>query len=58
MSQLIKTNKPLTKRSVPLGGKLGDQTDFIPVLAFMCSDASKFITGQVISVDGGALMVK
>lgn len=55
---MIKTNKPLTKRSVPLGGKLGDQTDFIPVLAFMCSDASKFITGQVISVDGGALMVR
>lgn len=42
-----------------LGGKLGDlKTDFIPVMAFMASDGSKFMTGQTISVDGGIMMVR
>lgn len=42
-----------------LGGQMGDmQTDFIPVMAFMASDSSKFITGQTISVDGGIMMVR
>lgn len=42
-----------------LGGEMGDMTtDFIPVMAFMASDSSKFITGQTISVDGGIMMVR
>ncbi len=42
-----------------LGNKLGDpKTDFLPVMAFMASDSSKFITGQTISVDGGVMMVR
>jgi NAD(P)-dependent dehydrogenase (short-subunit alcohol dehydrogenase family) len=42
-----------------LGGQMGDmETDFIPVMAFMASDSSKFITGQMISVDGGIMMVR
>lgn len=42
-----------------LGGEMGDmKTDFIPVMAFMASDSSKFITGQTISVDGGIMMVR
>jgi NAD(P)-dependent dehydrogenase (short-subunit alcohol dehydrogenase family) len=42
-----------------LGGQMGDmETDFIPVMAFMASDSSKFITGQTISVDGGIMMVR
>lgn len=42
-----------------LGGKLGDmETDFIPVMAFMSSDGSKYITGQTISIDGGVMMVR
>ena len=37
---------------------MGDmETDFVPVMAFMASDSSKFITGQTISVDGGIMMV-
>ena len=40
-------------------GKMGDiETDFIPLMAFMASDGSKFITGQTISVDGGIMMVR
>jgi NAD(P)-dependent dehydrogenase (short-subunit alcohol dehydrogenase family) len=39
---------------IPLGGKLGDpDTDLAPVLVFLASDASRFITAQIVSVDGG-----
>jgi NAD(P)-dependent dehydrogenase (short-subunit alcohol dehydrogenase family) len=39
---------------IPLGGKLGDpDADLAPVLVFLASDASKFITAQILSVDGG-----
>ncbi|MDO4501359.1 MAG: SDR family oxidoreductase [Erysipelotrichaceae bacterium] len=42
-----------------LGGKLGDpETDYLPVMAFLASDSSKFITGQTVSIDGGILMVR
>jgi NAD(P)-dependent dehydrogenase (short-subunit alcohol dehydrogenase family) len=30
--------------------------DLISTLVYFCSDASNFVTGQTISVDGGALM--
>jgi NAD(P)-dependent dehydrogenase (short-subunit alcohol dehydrogenase family) len=46
-------------RNIPLGGRLGDvQRDFVPVLAFMASTGARFITGQVLPVDGGALMMR
>lgn len=39
---------------IPPGGKLGDpDTDLAPVLVVLASDASKFITAQIRSVDGG-----
>jgi NAD(P)-dependent dehydrogenase (short-subunit alcohol dehydrogenase family) len=41
--------------AIPLGGKLGDpDIDLAPVLIFLASDASKFVTAQIISVNGGA----
>jgi NAD(P)-dependent dehydrogenase (short-subunit alcohol dehydrogenase family) len=47
------------RQMVPLGGKLGDvEADFVPVLAFYSSEGAKFITGQIVSVDGGTLMVR
>jgi NAD(P)-dependent dehydrogenase (short-subunit alcohol dehydrogenase family) len=47
------------KQAVPLGGKLGDiDSDFVPVLAFYCSEGAKFMTGQIVSIDGGTLMVR
>src|SRR5262249_16454042 len=40
--------------TVPLGGTLGDgKTDLAPVLAFLVSDAAKFVTAQIIGVNGG-----
>lgn len=43
---------------VPLGGKLGDpDADMAPVMVFLASDASHFMTGQCFAVDGGMIML-
>jgi NAD(P)-dependent dehydrogenase (short-subunit alcohol dehydrogenase family) len=43
---------------IPLGGKMGDvHADIAPVLVFLASDASRFITGQTIAADGGFMML-
>jgi NAD(P)-dependent dehydrogenase (short-subunit alcohol dehydrogenase family) len=45
-------------QAIPLGGKMGDALrDLAPVLIFLASDASHFITGQTLSVDGGFMML-
>jgi NAD(P)-dependent dehydrogenase (short-subunit alcohol dehydrogenase family) len=47
------------KARVPLGGKLGDiENDFVPVMAFYASEGAHFLTGQLVSIDGGTLMVR
>jgi NAD(P)-dependent dehydrogenase (short-subunit alcohol dehydrogenase family) len=39
---------------IPVGGRLGDpDRDLAPVLVFLLSDASRFVTSQIIAVDGG-----
>ena len=38
---------------VPLGNRMANVDDLAPVLVFLLSDASKYITGQNIVVDGG-----
>lgn len=46
------------KTSIPLGGALGDaDRDLGPVLVFLASEGSHFITGQLIAVDGGLIML-
>ncbi|AKK25430.1 SDR family NAD(P)-dependent oxidoreductase [Mycobacterium sp. EPa45] len=46
------------KASIPLGGALGDpDRDLGPVLVFLASKGSHFITGQLLPVDGGLIMV-
>ncbi|OZF45966.1 SDR family NAD(P)-dependent oxidoreductase [Rhodococcus sp. 14-2470-1a] len=43
---------------IPLGGKLGDPIDDLgPVLAFLAGDGARFMTGQMIAVNGGLLML-
>jgi 2-hydroxycyclohexanecarboxyl-CoA dehydrogenase len=43
-----------TFAQIPLGGKLGDiETDLAPALLFLASDGAKYITSQIINVDGG-----
>jgi NAD(P)-dependent dehydrogenase (short-subunit alcohol dehydrogenase family) len=34
------------------------ETDIAPVLVFLVSDASRFITAQIIGVDGGVTPVR
>ena len=44
--------------SVPLGGRLGDaERDIAPVMVFLASDMSHFMTGQSVPVDGGMIML-
>jgi 3-oxoacyl-[acyl-carrier protein] reductase len=46
------------KSTIPLGGALGDPVDDLgPTLMFLCSSGSRFITGQLIAVDGGLVML-
>jgi 3-oxoacyl-[acyl-carrier protein] reductase len=46
------------KSTIPLGGALGDPVnDLRPTLVFLCSEGSRFITGQLIAVDGGLVML-
>jgi len=46
-------------RTIPLGGRLGDvERDFVPAMAFLASHGARFISGQVIPIDGGMLMVR
>ena len=48
-----------TAEQVPLGGKFGDaDKDLSPVLVFLASESSRFITGQLIPVDGGLISVR
>jgi NAD(P)-dependent dehydrogenase (short-subunit alcohol dehydrogenase family) len=46
------------RHMIPLGGKLGDpERDIAPVMVFLASPASHFMTGQLIAVDGGLVML-
>ncbi|MGO9927965.1 MAG: SDR family NAD(P)-dependent oxidoreductase [Mycobacterium sp.] len=46
------------KMMIPLGGALGDPTrDVGPMLVFLAGLGSGFITGQLLAVDGGLIMV-
>lgn len=47
-----------TARVIPLGGKLGDPVaDLGPVLVFLASTEARFITGQLLAIDGGLVML-
>jgi 3-oxoacyl-[acyl-carrier protein] reductase len=46
------------KMMIPLGGALGDPArDVGPILDFLAGPGSGFITGQLLAVDGGLIMV-
>lgn len=46
------------KATIPLGGALGDPArDLGPVLVFLAGEGAHFVTGQLIAVDGGMVML-
>ena len=45
----------ITKQMIPLG-RLGDIDEVAKVVAFLCSDGARYITGQTIVIDGGLYM--
>lgn len=56
--QLVEHDRHLAS-IIPLGGKLGDaDRDLAPVMVFLASDGSRFITGQTFNVDGGTVPVR
>ncbi len=60
MSQKILSSEAaveLSKSMHPIS-KIGDTSDIIPVVKWLLSDDSKWITGQTIHVDGGFSTVK
>lgn len=44
-------------KTVPLGRRAGQPDEISPAVVFLASDAAGFITGQVLSVNGGLTMV-
>jgi len=50
----VETVRAARNARVPLGGKMGDGWDTAHAALFLASDEAKFITGQVLAVDGGA----
>ena len=43
---------------VPLG-RFGDpETDVAPIVAFLCSDNSRYMTGQTVMADGGTMKLR
>jgi len=52
--QLVEMGKAFTAR-IPLG-RAGDADDIASVVLFLASDASRYITGETIVVDGGYLL--
>ena len=52
MAQFSEEDKAVLKEETPLN-RLGTPEDIAHTVAFLCSDKAKFITGQVIPVNGG-----
>lgn len=58
-AEQLAAHDAMMARAVPLGGKLGDvKRDFVPIMAFLASTGSHFMTGQVFPIDGGTLMMR
>lgn len=47
------------KMKVPMKGEMGDvDRDMAPVMVFLAADASSYINGQIIAVNGGRNMLR
>lgn len=52
---LSEETKEAMVKEIPLG-KIGEPADIAETVAFLVSDSAKYITGQILSVDGGMSM--
>jgi NAD(P)-dependent dehydrogenase (short-subunit alcohol dehydrogenase family) len=44
---------------IPVDGRLGDpDADLAPALVFLLGDGARFITAQIIAIDGGLVPVR
>lgn len=56
---VVEAHKAALREQFPIDGSLGDvDRDMAPVMVFLASDASRYINGQTISVNGGSVMVR
>lgn len=46
----------ITALGIPEGTPLGDPDDFGRIVAFLCSEPAKFVTGTALAVDGGGVL--
>jgi 3-oxoacyl-[acyl-carrier protein] reductase len=54
-NKLNDEQKSTLTKNIPLG-RLGNPEDVAKVVGFLCSESADYITGQVISIDGGMTM--
>ncbi len=54
--QLAKFERSFSRQPVPRDGRL--EEDIAPVVGFLLSDASAFVTGQTLMADGGRIMMR
>lgn len=55
----LEAHRWMNEESIALGKRYGDpDRDLGPVMVFLASDASRFITGQLLPVDGGQTSVR
>jgi NAD(P)-dependent dehydrogenase (short-subunit alcohol dehydrogenase family) len=47
---------PESEKAIPLGGRPGTPEDVGDVVAFLLSDAARYVTGEIVYVDGGYLL--
>jgi 3-oxoacyl-[acyl-carrier protein] reductase len=54
-SELSEDQTSALQSQIPLG-RLGDPEDIAPLVRFLAGPGGRYITGQVIAVDGGMVM--
>ena len=56
LENLARFERSFSRQPVPRDGRL--EEDIAPVVAFLLSDASAFVTGQTLMGDGGRIMLR